>query len=138
MTEKIKVLMVDDEERFCKTTAKILETRNMSVCTITKGEDAVAELEKSHYDVVLLDLKMSGISGVETLERIKKLEYPAEVIILSGHASADIAVQTMHLDAFDYLLKPCDPEELIVKILQAYERVCQKKPGTRNLLKPED
>jgi DNA-binding NtrC family response regulator len=129
MTEKIKVLMIDDEERFCKTTARILETRNIAVRTMTRGEEAVLELEKNPYDVVLLDLKMSGISGVETLERIKKLKCPTEVIILSGHASTDIAVQAMHLDAFDYLLKPCDPEELIVKILQAYERVCQKQPG---------
>jgi DNA-binding NtrC family response regulator len=126
MTEKIKVLMIDDEERFCKTTARILETRNIFVNTISRGDEAVPELEKNPYDVVLLDLKMPGISGVETLERIKKLNRPTEVIILSGHASADIAVQTMHLDAFDYLLKPCDPEELIVKIFQAYERVRQK------------
>ncbi|MBA3029363.1 MAG: response regulator [Desulfobacteraceae bacterium] len=126
MDKVIKVLMIDDEERFCKTTARILETRNMTVKTLTRGEEAVPELEKNPYDVVLLDIKMPGISGVETLGLIKKLQRPPEVIILTGHASADIAVQTTHLDAYDYLLKPCDPEELIVKILQAYERVIHK------------
>ena len=127
MQEKIKVLMIDDEERFCITTARILETRNISVDILTKGEEAIPELKKKPYDVVLLDLKMPGISGVEILERIKKMNHPPEVIILSGHASAEIAVKTTLLDAYDYLLKPCDPEELIVKILQAYERMHQKQ-----------
>jgi DNA-binding NtrC family response regulator len=127
MSEKIKVLMIDDEERFCKTTARILGTRNISVDILTRGDQAVLELEKKSYDVVLLDLKMPGISGVEILEQIKKMKRPMEVIILSGHASAEIAVQTTHLDAYDYLLKPCDPEDLIIKILQAHERVCQKQ-----------
>jgi DNA-binding NtrC family response regulator len=127
MDYKINVLMIDDEERFCQTTARILETRNMTVKTITHGEEAVPELEKNPYDVVLLDMKMPGISGVEVLERIKKLQLPPEVIILTGHASLDVAVQTIQLDAFDYLLKPCDPEDLIVKILQAHERVIHKR-----------
>lgn len=127
MAEKIRVLMIDDEERFCRTTARILETRNISVTSMASGDEGLLELEKNPYDVVLLDLKMPGISGVETLERIKKIKRPMEVIILSGHASTDIAVKTMELDAYDYLLKPCDPEELITKIFQAYERVRQKK-----------
>ena len=126
MAEKIKILMIDDEERFCKTTARILETRDMAVTTLNR-EEAVPELENNPYDVVLLDMKMPGITGMEVLERIKKMQLPPEVIILTGHASLDVAVQTIELDAFDYLLKPCDPEDLIVKILQAYERVIYKR-----------
>jgi DNA-binding NtrC family response regulator len=127
--EKVRLLMIDDEERFCKTTARILESRNIFVKTISKAEEALPELEKNHYDVVLLDLKMPGISGMDILKQIKDAKLPTEVIVLSGHASTDVAVKTMDLDAFDYLLKPCDPEDLIVKVFQAYDRVRHKQVG---------
>jgi len=127
MQETIRILMIDDEERFCKTTARILEKQNISVDILTKGNEAIPALEKKLYDVVLLDLKMPEISGVDILKQIKKMNCPPEVIILSGHASADIAKETINLDAYDYLLKPCDPDELIVKILQAYEQMQQKR-----------
>jgi DNA-binding NtrC family response regulator len=127
MQEIIQILMIDDEERFCKTTARLLERHNISVDILTEGNQAILALEKKAYDVVLLDLKMPEISGVDILKQIKKMNYSPEVIILSGHASADIARETIDLDAYDYLLKPCDPEELMVKIFQAYERAQQKR-----------
>jgi len=121
MEEKIKVIIVDDEERFCRTVSKILERRNLSVRYVLTGGEALEEFAKNPYDVVLLDLKMPIISGAETLKRIKESGYKAEVIIITGYPSIDTAVEVMTLGAYDYLLKPCDTEDLTTKISLAYE-----------------
>lgn len=126
MSEQIRVLIVDDEERFRKTLTKLLISKGFLAHSVEKGDDALEELSKNPYDVVLLDVKMPGIGGVETLKQMKEIKCQAEVIILSGHASVDTAVNTMNLGAYDYLLKPCDIDELIAKISYAYERKIEK------------
>jgi len=126
MPEKAKVLIVDDEEHFCRSLLKILSARKISAFAVNRGEDALEEIVRNPYDVVLLDVKMPGISGIEVLKRIKEKGIKAEVIVLSGHASLDTAVEIVKYGAYDYLLKPCDTDELLVKISNAYEQKLEK------------
>ena len=127
MVQQPKLLIVDDEERFCKSMVKILKAEGIIAKAVGSGEDALVELSGNEYDVVLLDVKMPGISGIETLKRIKAQGCNAEVIILTGHASMDIAMNCIDYGAYDYLLKPCDVEEIKLKISQAYERKLEKE-----------
>jgi len=127
MVQQPKLLIVDDEERFCKTMVKLLKAEGIVVKAVGSGEDALVELSENAYDVVLLDVKMPGISGIETLKRIKAQGCDAEVIVLTGHASMDIALNCIDYGAYDYLLKPCDVEEINLKISQAYECKLEKE-----------
>ena len=126
MPETPKVLIVDDEEHFCRSMLKILSARNIEAFAVNRGEAALEEIARTPYDVVLLDVKMPGISGIEVLKRMKEEGIKAEVIVLSGHASLDTAVEIVKYGAYDYLLKPCDTDELLVKISNAYEQRLEK------------
>jgi len=118
---KPKVLLVDDEERFVKTLTKRLAERELDVVGVHSGMEAIEEVKKNAYDVVILDVRMPGLDGIETLQELKKISPGLEVIMLTGHASVDSAVEGMRLGAHEYLLKPCDIEELMEKIDGAYE-----------------
>ncbi len=122
-----KVLIVDDEEQFCASMLKILTARKISATAVNRGQDALAEIFRTSYDVILLDVKMPGISGIEVLKQLKEKGSQAEVIVLSGHASLDTAVEIVKYGAYDYLLKPCDVDELLVKISNAYEQRLEKQ-----------
>lgn len=119
---KPKVLIVDDEERFRTTLRKLLIVREIAASEVGSAADAFSEIAKSSYDVVLLDVKMPEMSGIEALARVKKEHPEIEVIILTGHASVDAAVEIMKLGGFEYLLKPCPIDELVGKIESAWER----------------
>lgn len=118
--EPIKVLIVDDEVEFLETVVKRLRKRNLDATGVTSGEAALDQLAKGPVDVVVLDVKMRGISGLETLREIKKKNHPVEVIMLTGHASMEAAMQGMALGAFDYLMKPAQIDELVGKIEDAH------------------
>lgn len=122
MTKGPKVLLVDDEDRFRLTLGRMLKAKGFEVGEAASGPQALEELARQAYDVILLDVRMPGMSGVETLAAIKAAHPDAEVIILSGQASVDTARAISHLDAFDYLFKPAPLEEVIAKIELAYER----------------
>jgi DNA-binding NtrC family response regulator len=122
MTTSPRILIVDDEERFRLTLAKLLKVRELDVTTLGSGPEALEALKEEQYDVIVLDVRMPGMDGIETLAEIKKLNPNIEVIILTGHASVDAAVDIMKLGGYDYLLKPCSVEELIDKIDAAFER----------------
>jgi NhaA family Na+:H+ antiporter len=114
------ILLVDDEEAFVKAMEKRLLARKLEVLTAFSGEDALRKLDQELLvDVVVLDLKMPGLGGLETLRRIKKSHPMVEVIILTGFGNIDTAVQGMKEGAFDYLTKPCDLDELIEKVEHA-------------------
>lgn len=118
----IKVLLVDDETSYRSTLGKRLTKRGMVVEQAGNGEEGLDALEKFAADVVLLDVKMPGMDGLTVLHKIK-CGYPlVEVVMLSGHASMDIAVRGMELGAFDYLMKPVEFEELLYKLEDAYSR----------------
>ncbi len=114
------VLLVDDEVDFVETFSERLKMRNLDVFKAFSGEEALEVLEKKHtIEIVILDVKMSGIDGIETLTEIKK-NYPlVEVIMLSGHTGVESAIEGMKLGAFDYLMKPCDIDKMIAKVTEA-------------------
>lgn len=119
----IKILLVDDEIPFVETVTKRLLKRGMKSLSAGSGEEALARLEEdANIEIVILDIKMPGVGGLETLAEIKR-NYPlVEVIILTGDASVESAIKGMRLGAFDYLVKPCSVEELISKIEEATNR----------------
>ncbi len=118
--EDAKLLLVDDEKGFLDTITKRLEKRNLKIWVAYSGEDALVELEKNTaIEVVVLDVKMPGMDGIETLVEIKKRFPLMEVIMLTGHATVETAIDGMKLGAFDYLMKPCDIDALISKVKEA-------------------
>lgn len=118
--QPIHVLLVDDEERFTRNLAKILEAHDFIVSTAANGAQALSVLEAATgIEAVLLDVRMPGIDGLETLRRIKLLGGDIEVIMLTGHASLDDGIEAVRQGAFDYLQKPYEVEDLIVKMRAA-------------------
>ncbi len=119
--EDIRVLFVDDEAEFLETLIKRMKKRNVDIIGVGSGEEALSVLEQEQVDVAVLDVRMPGMDGIEVLREFKK-KYPLiEVIMLTGHANIEVAVQGMELGAFDYLMKPIDIDELLYKIEDAYK-----------------
>jgi DNA-binding NtrC family response regulator len=115
-----KLLLVDDEEAFVNALTKRLSVRDIAVVSAFSGEAGLDQLNQDPLiDVVLLDVKMPGMDGIDTLREIKRLHPIVEVIMLTGHATLESAIEGMKLGAFDYLMKPCDLEELIGKVEEA-------------------
>ena len=116
------VLLVDDEVGFLETLLKRLKRRDVDAEAVHSGNDALAQFESRPPDVVVLDVKMPGMDGLATLREIKKRHPLVEVIMLTGHADVEMAIEGMEQGAFDYLMKPCDIDELLYKIQDAYEK----------------
>ena len=116
------VMLVDDEVPFVETMTKRLSKRQLLILPAYSGRQALEKLEKNSVDVVILDVKMPGMDGIETLREIKKIYPLVEVIMLTGHATIETAVEGMRLGAFDYLMKPCELEELLAKVNEAKEK----------------
>jgi DNA-binding NtrC family response regulator len=116
------VLIVDDEERFLKTTQALLEKEGYKVLTAVDGRQGLETLKDKRIDVVVLDVKMPGMDGVEVLQRIKADHPLVEVLMLTGHATMETAIDGLKLGAFDYLTKPCDISTLKQKILAAHDK----------------
>ena len=114
------VLLVDDEAEFVETFSERLELRDLEIAEAFNGEEALQVLETNrNIELVILDVKMPGMDGIETLAEIKK-RYPlVEVIMLSGHADVESAIEGMKQGAFDYLMKPCDIDQMIAKVTEA-------------------
>ncbi len=114
------VLLIDDEVDFVETFSERLVMRNLEISKAFSGEEALQVLETNkNIEVVILDVKMPGLDGIETLAEIKK-RYPlVEVIMLSGHSTVESAIEGMKKGAFDYLMKPCDIDQLIAKVTEA-------------------
>lgn len=132
MASKPKILIVDDEERFRNTMRKLLSIEDYEASVAGSGSEALDELHKNTYDIIILDVRMPEVSGVQVLSEIKKLDPTIEVIIMTGYASVDTAKEIMKLGAYDYLLKPYAISELLEKIDAAYER----KLGRRQFTEP--
>jgi len=119
----IKVLLVDDERPFVETMTKRLEKRGLTVVPTFSGQEALEALARTEegpgLSAVILDVKMPGMDGLEVLSLIKR-DYPlVEVIMLTGHATVESAIEGMKRGAFDYLMKPCDMEVLMAKVQEA-------------------
>ena len=114
------ILLVDDEVDFVESFSERLEIRNLEISRAFSGEEALQVLEAhKNIEVVILDVRMPGISGIETLAEIKKSFPLTEVIMLTGHADVESAIDGMKKGAFDYLMKPCDMDQLIAKVTEA-------------------
>lgn len=120
--DALRVLLVDDEVEFLDTLVKRLKKRKLDTAGVYSGEEALAALGRDPVDVVVLDMRMPGIDGLETLREIKRVHPAIEVIMLTGHANMEIAIQGMEIGAFDYLMKPMDIDELVYKIQDAYNK----------------
>ena len=120
--KEFNVLVVDDEDEFREVIMKRLAKRGLQVDGAEGGRKALEILEHSRTDVVLLDVKMPDMDGIETLRRIRNLKPLVEVILLTGHASVDSGIEGMKLGAFDYLMKPIELEPLLEKLADAYEK----------------
>jgi DNA-binding NtrC family response regulator len=119
------VLVVDDEVQFVETLVKRLDKRGVRVSSAHSGPealDALAGGDASNADVVVLDVKMPGMDGLETLAAIKEKHPLVEVVMLTGHATVESAIDGMKRGAFDYLMKPCDFDQLMQKITEATEK----------------
>ncbi len=116
------VLIIDDEQRFLKTTQSLLEKEGYHVLTAVDGLKGLEALQKKRVDVVVLDVKMPGMDGIEVLRRIKSDHPLVEVLMLTGHATMESAIDGLKLGAFDYLTKPCDIPVLKQKIMEAYDK----------------
>jgi DNA-binding NtrC family response regulator len=120
--ESFHVLFVDDEVDFLDTVVKRIQKRNVNALGAKNGEEALALLKQSPVDVLVLDVRMPGMDGIEVLKEIKR-NYPLiEVIMLTGHASLEVAIEGMELGAFDYLMKPVEIDDLLYKLQDANKR----------------
>jgi DNA-binding NtrC family response regulator len=113
--EKMKIMLVDDEERYLLTTKKLIEKKGYEVATALNGKEALEKLKGQNVHIVILDVKMPGMDGNETLKAIKNLYPLTEVIMLTGHATVDSAIDGLKSGACDYLMKPADIDEIIEK-----------------------
>ena len=126
MTDKPTILLVDDDAAFRTVMAAELSRSGYAVRTAASGEDALAACTHAEPQVILLDLQMPGISGLDVLRRLQEREAPGEVIMLTGHGSIDTAIEAIRIGAFDYVSKPCPLDELEVRIRRALERLAFK------------
>jgi DNA-binding NtrC family response regulator len=118
------ILLVDDEEIILKTIGKDLRAEGYDVTTARNGDRAIATLNQHHFDLVVTDLMMEGLDGIQVLKQAKKIDPALPVIILTGYGDMTTAIEALRLGADDYLLKPCDVEELLFRVsgcLDKYE-----------------
>jgi two-component system, OmpR family, response regulator len=120
--DNFRILIVDDEDDFREAIIKRLRARKVDIEGANSGTKALEILNEKDFDVVVLDVKMPGMDGIETLREIKLKKPLVEVIMLTGHASVESGIQGMQLGAFDYVMKPVALDDLMDKVRQAYER----------------
>ncbi len=120
--KKLTLMLVDDEERYLLTTAKLLGKKGIEVVTAQSGEQALDLLKIHDVHVVILDVKMPGMDGFKTMQAIKTLYPPVEVIFLTGHATMDSAIEGLRFGAFDYVMKPADIDDIVDKAHEAFEK----------------
>ena len=112
MTRIPRILVIDDEEPMRESLKDWLKEDGYIVGLASSGAQAIEMAASDRWDVILLDLKMPGMDGIETLKRLKELDIEAEIIMMTAYATVDTAVQAMKQGAFDYLVKPFDPDEI--------------------------
>jgi DNA-binding NtrC family response regulator len=117
-----KLLLVDDEKTMVKYLSKRLIKRGFEISIAYNGMDALEQVRENDFDVVLLDVLMPGMNGIDTLKEIKKIKPRTEIIMLTGHASVEVGIEGMKAGAFNYIMKPFDPNELVAEIHLACEQ----------------
>lgn len=127
----IKVLLVDDEKDFIEPLAERLQLRDFNVTTASNGDDALNLVRENEYDIIVLDVKMPDRDGIETLKEIKNIKQIPQVIMLTGHATVETAIEGMKIGAYDYIMKPTVTEDLVELINKAYKIVEEQKERIR-------
>ena len=128
--ENIKVLLVDDEDEFVRTLSERIQLRDIGSKVVLDGEKAVESLEEEIPDVMVLDLKMPGMNGIEVLKKVKEAYPQVKVVMLTGHGSEKDEEEARKLGAFDYLQKPSGLERIIDSIKKAYRSVFETAVAT--------
>ena len=128
------ILVVDDEKNICRTISMVLQGEDYEVDTASSAEEGLEMLAERSYDVLLLDVQMTGMTGLEMLERVHQMDGAPEVVMMSGHAMLTDAVNATRLGAFDFLEKPLDRERLLLVVRNAGERhfLAQKVQSLEN------
>lgn len=121
MTKK-SILLVDDEESFVRSLCPTLEAEGYEVAVALGGREALERVRSGSVDVVILDMLMPDVDGLEVLRRTREVSPLTEVVVLTGHGSVSAGLEAMRLGAFDYLLKPCEPDDLLDRIRRALEK----------------
>jgi DNA-binding NtrC family response regulator len=129
---KTRILIVDDEEEFVQALSERLEIRDYDVTTSLTGEDAIEKLKHYNFDVVILDVLMPRMDGIEVLKKIKSIKPLTEVIMLTGNATVETAIEGLKLGANDYLMKPCETKDLVLKINRAYNQKTEHEERIRD------
>ncbi|MTI61194.1 MAG: response regulator [Firmicutes bacterium] len=123
------VLIIDDEKNIRLTLEKALCRAGYEVETALNGEDGIEKIKKDRYPVILLDMKMPGMDGLEFLEEINNMDYQSRVIMITGFGNVETAVETMKLGAVDYLRKPFKPQEILEVVDHVFERYRLENSG---------
>ena len=134
MADKIKLLVVDDEIKFLNSAARRLELRGFDVTRAAGGQEAIDYANERRFDLAILDLRMPGVDGKQVLKVLKERDDLIEVIIMTGHGSADAAMECMKMGAFTYLPKPYELESILVVLRQAYAARLEKKYQANSIL----
>ncbi len=119
---RLRVLLVDDEHDYLDIMTKRLARRNVELTVARGGAEALRLAAEGDFDVIVLDVRMPDMDGIETLRRLRSIGHRAEVLLLTGHASVEAARKGLELGAADYLLKPVPVNELLFRIQDAYNR----------------
>lgn len=129
---KPRIMIVDDEKEFVQALSERLAIRDYDVTSAFNGDEAIDKVNHYNFDVVILDVLMPGTNGIDVLREIKRVKPLTEVIMLTGNATVETAIEGMKLGAIDYLMKPCETQDLIGKINQAYEKKSEHEERIRN------
>jgi DNA-binding NtrC family response regulator len=127
MDNEINLLFADDEEKFLEAMTKRLEARAFPVIAVTRGDKALEAARSNPVDIALLDLRMPGMNGEETLKALKQEHKWMEIVILTGHGNIDSAVELTKIGAHSYLQKPCDLDQLMDALQEAYKKRVMNK-----------
>ncbi len=124
--DRIRLLIVDDEVRFIETLSRRLGLRDFDVTAVTSGKEALKTARQQQFDLAIVDLKMPEMSGEQLLGLLKERDPRIEVVVLTGHGSIDSAVSCTKLGAYCYLQKPCETDELLRVLKEAYRKRLEK------------
>jgi DNA-binding response OmpR family regulator len=121
MAQPARILVVDDEQNIRLTLNALLGRAGHTVTTAASGEEAVKIFAHQHFDLMLVDLQMPGMSGIEVVEALRAHNHDTSVIILTGHGSLETAIEGIHQGVFDYLLKTTDPAQIVARVTDGLE-----------------
>ena len=132
--KKLKVLLVDDEKEFVDSLSERLELRNLEADIAYDGEQALEAIKEGKHDVMVLDLRMPGIDGIEVLRRVKKSNPDVQVVVLTGHGTEKDEEQARKLGAFAYMKKPADIDQLVGTLQKAWSRLKKSKKAVDSVI----